>query len=85
MAAACRACVVNALGQGGAVGSQQGHGSSEARGTWRMDANGRRYVNVDLPCLTMKWKQCAYTYRLGDQLFAAASDIDRSVIATRCI
>lgn len=30
----------------------------------------------------MQWKQCGHTYRLGDQLFAAASDSDRSAIAT---
>lgn len=66
----------------GSVTNKQGHGSSEARGTWTMDTNGRRCVDVDLPGFNMKWKQCAYTYRLGEQLFAAASDSDRSAIAT---
>lgn len=66
----------------GTVSNRQGHGSSAARGTWTMDTNGRRCVDVDLPGFNMKWTQCAYTYRLGDQLFAAASDSDRSAIAT---
>lgn len=66
----------------GTVSNKQGHGSSEARGTWRMDANGQRCVDVDLPAFNMNWKQCGYTYRLGEQLFATASDSDRNAIVT---
>lgn len=66
----------------GTVVNKQGHGASEARGTWTMDAGGKRCVDVDLPAFNMKWNQCGYTWRLGDRLFAAASDSDRSAQVT---
>lgn len=66
----------------GSVSNKQGHGSSEARGTWTMDAGGKRCVDVDLPAFHMKWNQCGYTWQLGRQLFAAPSDTDRDARVT---
>lgn len=63
----------------GTVHNKQGHGSSEASGTWSVDAAGQRCVDVDLPAFRMHWKQCGYLFKLGEQLYAAASDTDRSV------
>lgn len=63
----------------GTVHNKQGHGSSEASGTWSVDATGKRCVDVELPAFRMQWKQCGYLFKLGEQLYAAASDTDRSV------
>jgi hypothetical protein len=49
------------------------------QGTWSVDAAGQRCVDVDLPAFRMHWKQCGYLFRLGEQLYAVASDTDRSV------
>jgi hypothetical protein len=63
----------------GTVHNKQGHGSSEASGTWSVDATGKRCVDVELPAFRMNWKQCGYLFRLGEQIYASASDTDRSV------
>lgn len=66
----------------GMVHNKQGHGSSEAVGRWEVDASGRRCMDVELPAFSMKMQQCGYTYRLGRDVFFAASDEDRSVKVT---
>lgn len=66
----------------GSVDNRQGHGSSPAHGTWTMDANGKRCVDVALPAFGMTWNQCGYTWQLGHQLFAAPSDTDRNARVT---
>ena len=65
----------------GMVHNKQGHGSSEAVGTWRVDANGRRCADVSLPAFQMTMQQCGYAFRLGGEIFFAASDADRTVTA----
>jgi hypothetical protein len=67
----------------GMVHNKQGNGSSEAVGTWQLDANGQRCVDVDLPAFRMQMKQCGYTYRLGGEIFFAPSDIDRTAAVTQ--
>ena len=66
----------------GTVHNKQGHGSSEAKGTWVLDETGKRCVDVELPAFGMNWKQCGYMFRLGDQIYGAASDTDRSITVT---
>jgi hypothetical protein len=66
----------------GMVHNKQGHGSSEAMGTWRVDANGRRCADVELPAFRMQMQQCGYTFRLGRDIYFAPSDTDRSVAVT---
>ena len=66
----------------GMVHNKQGHGSSEAVGTWRIDENGKRCADVDLPAFHMQMQQCGYIYRLGRDIFFAPSDSDRSVTVT---
>jgi hypothetical protein len=66
----------------GMVHNKQGEGSSEAVGTWAVDASGRRCIDVELPAFRMNFKQCGYTYRLGADIFFAPSDADRSVAVT---
>ncbi len=58
----------------GMVHNRQGHGSSEAIGSWKMDESGQRCVEAALPAFNMNWKQCGYTYRLGKDIFFAPSD-----------
>ena len=67
----------------GIVHNKEGHGSSEAVGSWSMDANGRRCVDAALPAFNSHWKQCGYTYRIGASIYFAPSDSDRSVAALR--
>lgn len=69
----------------GLVRNKQGHGASEAVGTWRVQGDGQRCVDVQLPAFRMVMKQCGYTYRLGKDIFFAASDTDRSVAVTHYI
>lgn len=66
----------------GTVHNKQGHGSSDARGTWTIDASGKRCVDVELPAFNMNWKQCGFLFRIGGELYSAASDTDRSVTVT---
>lgn len=66
----------------GMVHNKQGHGSSEAVGTWRVDASGRRCADVDLPAFRMQMQQCGFTFRLGRDIFFAPSDSDRTVAVT---
>ncbi|MBG9390096.1 hypothetical protein I5803_18855 [Caenimonas sp. DR4.4] len=66
----------------GVVHNKQGHGSSEAIGTWQVDAAGRRCANVELPAFRMQMTQCGFTYRLGGDIYFSASDSDRHVVAT---
>lgn len=66
----------------GVVHNKQGHGSSEVVGRWEVDASGRRCADMDLPAFSMKMRQCGYTYRLGRDVFFAASDEDRGVKVT---
>ena len=66
----------------GMVHNKQGHGSSEAVGTWRLDGSGKRCADVDLPAFRMQMQQCGYTYHLGREIFFAPSDSDRSVAVT---
>ena len=66
----------------GMVHNKQGSGSSEAVGTWRVDASGKRCVDVDLPAFRMQTKQCGYTFRLGRDIYFAPSDTDRAVAVT---
>jgi hypothetical protein len=63
----------------GMVHNKQGHGSSEAVGQWRVDADGLRCIEVALPAFRMDRKQCSYLFRLGQDIFFAPSDADRSV------
>jgi hypothetical protein len=65
------------------VHNKQGEGSSEAVGTWRIDASGRRCADVSLPAFRMTMQQCGYTFRLGGDIFFAGSDADRTVAAHR--
>lgn len=65
----------------GMVHNKQGHGSSEAVGTWRIDAAGRRCADVSLPAFGMTMQQCGYTFRLGRDIYFAPSDADRTVAA----
>ncbi len=67
----------------GIVHNKEGHGSSEAVGSWSMDANGRRCIEVALPAFNSHWKQCGYTYRVGGSIYFVASDSDRNVVALR--
>jgi hypothetical protein len=66
----------------GMVHNKQGHGSSEAVGTWRLDASGRRCADVSLPAFSMSVQQCGYTFALGREIFFTPSDTDRSATAT---
>lgn len=66
----------------GMVHNKQGHGSSEAVGTWQVKADGQRCADVQLPAFRMDMKQCGYTYRLGADIFFAPSDTDRTVAVT---
>lgn len=66
----------------GTVLNKDGHGSSDAAGTWTMDTVGKRCIDVDLPAFRMKWRECGYSWRLGGQLYHVASDSDRSAAAT---
>ena len=66
----------------GMVHNRQGHGSSEAVGTWQVDGNGRRCADVELPAFRMRMQQCGYTFRLGANVYFAPSDSDRSVVVT---
>ncbi|MCC2674263.1 MAG: hypothetical protein K0R58_1210 [Ramlibacter sp.] len=65
----------------GMVHNKQGEGSSEAVGTWRIDASGRRCADVSLPAFRMTMQQCGYTFQLGRDIFFAPSDADRAVAA----
>ena len=65
----------------GMVHNKQGEGSSEAVGTWQVDASGRRCADVSLPAFRMTTQQCGYTFRLGGDVFFAPSDADRSAAA----
>lgn len=66
----------------GMVHNKQGHGSSEAVGTWSVKADGQRCAEVQLPAFRMEMSQCGYTYRLGNDIFFAPSDTDRAVAVT---
>jgi len=66
----------------GKVENKQGHGSSEARGTWTVDASGKRCLDVNMPNFRMQWNECNYPYRLGTQVFSVPSDTDRDARAT---
>lgn len=66
----------------GMVHNKQGHGSSEAVGTWRVNTDGQRCAHVQLPAFRMEIRQCGYTYRLGGDIFFAPSDTDRTVAVT---
>lgn len=66
----------------GMVHNKQGSGSSEAVGTWRVDAAGQRCVDVQMPAFRMDMKQCGWTYKLGRDVFFAPSDSDRAVAVT---
>ena len=66
----------------GMVHNKQGQGSSEAVGTWSLDAGGQRCVDVQLPAFRMNMKQCGWTYRLGSDVYFAPSDSDREAIVT---
>ncbi|MRD48248.1 hypothetical protein GHT07_13240 [Caenimonas koreensis DSM 17982] len=66
----------------GMVHNKQGHGSSEAVGTWQLQPDGQRCVAVQLPAFRMEMNQCGYTYRLGKDIFFAPSDSDRTVAVT---
>jgi hypothetical protein len=63
----------------GVVHNKQGYGSSEAVGTWRVQPDGNRCAQVQLPAFRMEMNQCGYTYRLGKDIFFAPSDNDRAV------
>jgi hypothetical protein len=63
----------------GVVHNKQGHGSSEAVGTWRVRPDGQRCADIQLPAFRMEMNQCSYTYRLGKDIFFAPSDSDRTV------
>jgi hypothetical protein len=69
----------------GMVHNKQGHGSSEAVGSWRVSADGQRCVQVQLPAFHMEMNQCGYTYRLGRDIFFAPSDTDRTVGVTHYV
>ena len=66
----------------GMVHNKEGHGSSEALGSWKMDDTGQRCVDVALPAFNMNTRQCGYTYRLGKDIFFAPSDSDPRVPVT---
>lgn len=66
----------------GIVHNKQGHGSSEAVGSWRVAADGQRCMQVELPVFRMHMDQCGYTYRLGRDIYFAPSDSDRTVAVT---
>jgi hypothetical protein len=66
----------------GTVVNKQGHGASEAAGTWAVDASGKRCVDVTLPTFNMKWKECGYSYKLDGKLYSVASDSDRQAPVT---
>ena len=66
----------------GLVANKEGHGTSEAAGTWTMGADGKRCVDVKLPAFRMDWKECNYPFVAGSQLFSVLSDSDRSAKAT---
>lgn len=67
----------------GMVHNKLGHGSSEAVGTWRVKSDGQRCVEVQLPAFRMEMNQCGYTFRLGNDIFFAPSDTDRTAAVTR--
>lgn len=67
----------------GMVHNKQGYGSSEAVGTWRVSADGKRCSQVQLPAFGMESSQCGYTYRLGGDIFFAPSDSDRTAPVTQ--
>lgn len=58
----------------GIVHNKQGAGSSEAVGTWTVDATGRRCAQVQLPAFGMTMDQCGYVYRLGSAIYGARTD-----------
>jgi hypothetical protein len=60
----------------GRVENKQGHGTSEAVGHWRVDAAGQRCIEVALPAFRMDVRDCAYLFRLGQDVFFARSDAD---------
>jgi len=62
----------------GTVRNKQGHGTSEATGRWHVDAAGLRCIEVALPAFRMDQKQCSYLFRLGQDIFFASSDADRT-------
>lgn len=66
----------------GMVHNKQGSGSSEAVGTWHVEASGQRCVDVQMPAFRMDMKQCGWTYKLGRDVFFAPSDSDRAVMVT---
>ena len=66
----------------GTVLNKQGHGISEATGTWTLDAAGKRCVDVDLPDFRMKWRECGYPWQLDGTLYHVASETDREALAT---
>lgn len=63
----------------GIVHNKQGAGSSEAVGTWTVDADGRRCSSVQLPAFGMSMQNCGYVYRWGGSLWFAPSATDRTV------
>ena len=65
----------------GMVHNKQGEGSSEAVGTWQVDASGRRCADVTLPAFRMTTRQCGYAFQLGRDIFFVPSDADRTVVA----
>lgn len=65
----------------GMVHNKAGEGSSEAVGTWRVEASGRRCADVTLPAFRMTMQQCGFTFQLGRDIFFAPSDADRAVAA----
>jgi len=65
----------------GRVDNKQGHGSSEAVGTWAVDAQGQRCIEVALPAFRMDVRDCAYLYLLGkDIYFTPSDDLDSKVV-----
>jgi hypothetical protein len=66
----------------GMIHNKEGHGSSEAVGTWSVEANGRRCAEVELAAFRMQMRQCGYTYRLGRDFYFSPSDSDRNVPVT---
>lgn len=67
----------------GMVHNKQGHGSSEAVGTWQVDDSGRRCSVVDMPAFRMQVTQCGYAYRLGGNIWLAPSDSDRAAMVAQ--
>lgn len=65
----------------GIVHNKQGAGSSEAVGTWTVDAAGRRCAHVQLPAFGMTMEQCGYVYRLGKAVYGARSDERQALVS----